>query len=237
MRIAGASRVIQWGFDSTLDGVSVLNQWAMLEFPVEGSSGGEGGTGVTIVTLECAVLPCGTAEEVVQHVEKSWARGQAAVDALRAELGPEYRDVLCPLVDGGFNLHKLYGVMHDTCHSANLVATLMIQLQERKKREYLSDEVWENKSLKCKSVFNFLCGNHTHNLPIDRFNKLYDKWLIEEMIGPVLKAANGGANVRLECNGVQFLRTVCRLTHTGAQQYANERGRRCFQRLPSSKLS
>jgi hypothetical protein len=28
MRIAGASRVIQWGFDeTTLDGVSVLNQW------------------------------------------------------------------------------------------------------------------------------------------------------------------------------------------------------------------
>jgi hypothetical protein len=72
MRIAGASRVIQWGFDeTTLDGVSVLNQWAMLEFPVEGSSGGEGGSSVTIVTLECAgVLPCGTAAEVVAHVEK-----------------------------------------------------------------------------------------------------------------------------------------------------------------------
>ncbi len=83
MRIAGASRVIQWGFDeTTLDGVSVLNQWAMLEFPVGGSGGGLGGSGVTIVTLECAgVLPCGTAEEVVLHVDKSWARGQAAIEA------------------------------------------------------------------------------------------------------------------------------------------------------------
>ncbi len=36
MRIAGASRIIQWGFDeTTLDGVSCLNQWAMLESPLE----------------------------------------------------------------------------------------------------------------------------------------------------------------------------------------------------------
>jgi hypothetical protein len=30
--------------------------------------------------------------------------------------------------------------------------------------------------------------------------------------------------VRLECNGIQFLRTVCRLTHTGSQQYAKGDG-------------
>jgi hypothetical protein len=41
MRIAGASRVLRWGFDeTTLDGVSVLNQWALLEFPTEGGGGG-----------------------------------------------------------------------------------------------------------------------------------------------------------------------------------------------------
>jgi hypothetical protein len=41
MRIAGASRVLQWGFDeTTLDGVSVLNQWALLEFPMDAGSGG-----------------------------------------------------------------------------------------------------------------------------------------------------------------------------------------------------
>jgi hypothetical protein len=74
MRIAGASRVLQWGFDeTTLDGVSVLNQWAMLEFPLEDEDGGDGGHGVTIVTLECAgVLPCDLAAEVVQHIELAW---------------------------------------------------------------------------------------------------------------------------------------------------------------------
>ncbi len=31
--------------------------------------------------------------------------------------------------------------MHDTCNTANLVAELIIELQERKNREYLTDEV------------------------------------------------------------------------------------------------
>jgi hypothetical protein len=140
----------------------------MLDFPV-GDSGGSGEEkGVTIVTLECAgqaslilripsipatklyhcltlgVLPTGTAVEVVQHIEKAWARGQAAVEALRAELSVEDRHTLCPLVEGGVSLHKIYGygVMHDTCNTANLVAQLIIELQERKHRAYLTDEVF-----------------------------------------------------------------------------------------------
>jgi hypothetical protein len=104
------------------------------------------------------------------------------VKTLRDVLTPEDRDVLCPLIEGGVNLHKLYGIMHDTCHSANLVAFLMVQLQERKKREYLTDEGWELATDKCKAIFNFLCGNHTRNLPIDRFNKFYDLWLEETIV-------------------------------------------------------
>ena len=74
----------------------------MLEFPAGEASSGGAEHGVTIVTLECAgVLPSGTAVEVVQHIEKAWARGQAAVEALRAELDVEDRDTLCPLVHGG----------------------------------------------------------------------------------------------------------------------------------------
>jgi hypothetical protein len=143
----------------------------MVESPLEeGGGGGEGmGGGVTIVTLECGgILPGGTAEEVVAHIEKAWERGQAAVEALRDELCIVDRDVLCPIVDGGVNLHKLYGVMHDTCNCANLVATLIMDLQQRKKREYLSDDVWELASPESRAIFNFLCGNHTRNLPIDR---------------------------------------------------------------------
>jgi hypothetical protein len=46
---------MEWGFDeTTLDGVSTLNQWAMLEFAAGDVSGGGVGNGVTIVTLKCA---------------------------------------------------------------------------------------------------------------------------------------------------------------------------------------
>ncbi len=79
---------------------------------------------------------------MVQHIEKAWARGQAAVEALRAELIVEDRDTLCPLVEGGVSLHEIYGVIHDTYHTANLVAQLMIELQERQHRAYLTDEVF-----------------------------------------------------------------------------------------------
>ena len=84
----------------------------MLEFPAGEASSGGAEHGVTIVTLECAgVLPSGTAVEVVQHIEKAWARGQAAVEALRAELDVEDRYTLCPLVHGGVSLHKIYSIV------------------------------------------------------------------------------------------------------------------------------
>ena len=79
--------------------------------------------GATIVTLECAaVLPNSEADDVVKHIEAVWERGKLAIDALRASLIPELRDVLCPLRNGGVSLHKLYGVMHDTCNCANKVS-------------------------------------------------------------------------------------------------------------------
>ena len=51
-------------------------------------------------------------------------KGKAAVDALRNCLSPDVRDLLCPLRNGGVSLHKLYGVMHDTCNCANKVTPI-----------------------------------------------------------------------------------------------------------------
>ncbi len=121
MRIAACEKIQQWGFDeTTLDGHEVLNQWAMLVDVPAGDGAGE--RGCTVVTLECAgVLPCSEAHSVVNHVEEVWARGKAAVDALRNCLSVDVRDVLCPLRNGGVSPYKLYGVMHDTCNCANLV--------------------------------------------------------------------------------------------------------------------
>ena len=80
----------------------------------------------TIVTLECAaILPCSEAHVVVNHIEEVWNRGQLAVEYLREILGPELRDIICPIKNGGVHLHKIYGVMHDTCNCANLVRSLI----------------------------------------------------------------------------------------------------------------
>ena len=39
-----------------------------------------------------------------------------------------------------------------------------------------------------------------------------------------MRDAKSGSAVRLECNGIQFLRTVCRLTHNGPMQYVKGDG-------------
>jgi hypothetical protein len=122
MRIAGCEKIIQWGFDETaIDGQGTLNQWAMLMD--RAGAGDDLKHPTTIVTLECAaVLPGSEAEEIIAHMEQVWERGKMAVDYLRHQLGPDLRDKLCPLTNGGVSLHKIVGVMHDTCNCSNKVA-------------------------------------------------------------------------------------------------------------------
>jgi hypothetical protein len=81
------------------------------------------------VTLECAaILASSEAEDVVLHIERVWQRGKEAIDALREALGPDLQDVLCPLCNGGVSLHKLYGIMHDTCNCANKVSAMQLEI-------------------------------------------------------------------------------------------------------------
>ncbi len=47
-------------------------------------------------------------------MEGAWATGQRAIELLRMELGGE-ADNLVPLTGGGVSLHKIRGVVHDTC--------------------------------------------------------------------------------------------------------------------------
>jgi hypothetical protein len=49
---------------------------------------------------------------------------------VRAELGPEDAATLVPLVNGGVAVHKIFGLMHDTCSTANRVAELMATLRD-----------------------------------------------------------------------------------------------------------
>ena len=118
IRVATCECCLQWGFDeTTIDGVPTLNQWVLLA---------EGGLPPSVCTIECAgVLVGSTSEEIAAHIKQSWANGQVAVGLLRDELGPS-ADVHVPLTNGGVMLHKLEGVMHDTCNTANKTARLAL---------------------------------------------------------------------------------------------------------------
>ncbi len=102
------------------------------------------GRNLSVVTLECCGVLAGVkAIDIVSHIEASWARGQQAVALLRHELLPANMvDELAPLRNGGVHLHKIFGVMHDTCHATNKVATLMIELREQKAHVYHGEDTW-----------------------------------------------------------------------------------------------
>jgi hypothetical protein len=89
---------------------------------------------------------------------------------VRDELGFEDADKLVPLANGGVALHKIFGLMHDTCSTANRVAELMAVLRDDQARQYHGEEMWDSAAPSLKVVHNFLCGNHTRNLLVDRFN-------------------------------------------------------------------
>ncbi len=144
---------------------------------------------------------------------------------LRAELGPDIGSVLILIVNGDVGLHKFFGLMHDTCNTANRVAALMAELRETKARAFHGDAVWEAVDPCQKNVHDFLCGNHSRNLIVDRTNGFYNAFL-EKELGEAMRAAcvATGGRVRLECSGVCFLRSICRLTHRGHAQYVKGDG-------------
>jgi hypothetical protein len=98
--------------------------------------------------------------------------GQRCIDMLREELGPTLADTHVPLVKGGVQLHKLQGVMHDTCNTANKTARLAKSLRDTSGQLFYGYENWELLAEDDKPWFDFLCGNHTRNLPMDAFNKV-----------------------------------------------------------------
>ncbi len=57
-------------------------------------------------------------------------------------------------------------------HCTPQVAELMLDLRDRKSVEHYGENVWSNADKQTKACFNFLCGNHTRNLPVVRFNKV-----------------------------------------------------------------
>ena len=94
------------------------------------------------------------------------------MDLVREELGPDDADLYAPIKHGGVQLHKLQGVMHDTGNTANKTARLAYTLRETSGQLFYGYDNWEARAEDDKPWFDFLCGNHTRNLPMDEFNKV-----------------------------------------------------------------
>ena len=216
IKIAGAREVLQHCSDETgIHRQGTYNQWVRFR-----NSDDE----IETIYIETGgILVGATAVEVAAHIEKTWERGQAMVEALRAELGAE-ADRLVPIVNGGVNLLKLRSLMHDTCNTANATAREIARLVEEKGREYYGDEGWDDLPEEEKFILDFLCGNHTRGLPVDAFNRRFEDWLAEELSAEFDAAAGeSGGHARLEKSGTSLLRSLFKLIHSGWGAYEKVR--------------
>ncbi len=220
VEVARASKVLQWGFDETkLDGVSTINQWVLLQ---------KGDEPPEVVTIEAAGLTVGgTAKQIAEHVRKSWELGQQAVLMVREQLGPDLAEELVPLVGGRVLIHKIQSSMHDTCATANLVPSLVLELREISGKLYYGDKEWNDLPLEEKPWYDYLCGNHSRNLPLDEWNREFEKYIKDELGESILELQRAGSGrTRVEGSGILLLRAMCRLTHMGHKEYPKGDGRR-----------
>ncbi len=74
------------------------------------------------------------------------------MDLVRAELDPDVQDILAPITRGGLMLHKIFGLMHDTCSTANCVADLMAVTRDEGGKDYYGADEWDGKSNKAKPM-------------------------------------------------------------------------------------
>jgi hypothetical protein len=117
--------------------------------------------------------------------------------------------------------------MHDSCATANLTATLMQEKRNTSGQPRYGYDEWETLAEEHKPWYDFLCGNHVRNLPIDEFNRQFEQYL-REHLGMELETIRreGNGCTRVDASGVLLLRSLCRLTHTGAKEYAKGDGKR-----------
>ncbi len=117
---------------------------------------------------------------------------------LRDALGEE-ADNLVPLVNDGETLTKLRGVMHDTCNTADLVATKVRVLRDDAGKRMFGVEEWRAMEEAGKGWQDFLCGNHSRNLHFDAFNRLFTGY-VKETLGEGMAACKVTPNPYLFTN-------------------------------------
>ena len=122
------------------------------------------------------------------------------------------------------------------CNTANATARKISDLVETKGVEFFGAEVWAARPAEQRCALDFLCGNHTRNLPPNAFNELFELWLNEELGDSFEMCTNAsGLNSRLEKSGTALLRSMCKLTSTGFGAYAKGDGDEFHDMLESDE--
>jgi hypothetical protein len=106
----------------------------------------------------------------------AWALEQRAIEILQKELGGE-AEILLAVEGGGVQLHTIRGVIHDTCPTVNLTATLMQEKRNTSGQLCYGYDEGESFAAKDKPYYDYLCANHVRNLPIDEFNREFERYL------------------------------------------------------------
>jgi hypothetical protein len=219
MKIFSVEEVLQFGFDETnMRRQATMNQWALIEETTNSE--------LEVVSIETAgILVGGTSQEVANHVGGCWRRGQQACLLVRAELG-DLADELLPLKNGEVRLHKLQSTMHDTCNGANLAAHLITLKKDKDGAGHFDQEVWDAMDDEAKATSDYLFGNHSRNLPVAAFNRLFSAFFTEEL-GADFEAAVAAGNdrARFEKDGPAFIRSIAKLAHDAHGAYEKGDGK------------
>jgi hypothetical protein len=101
----------------------------------------------------------------------------------------------------------------------------LVNCFQQGRKIFVGYEEWESLVGEDKPWFDFLCANHARNLPMDELNRRFQTYITKEL-GESMKAIQleSGGRSRVEASGILFLRSLCRLTHTGHAQYAKGDG-------------
>ena len=130
----------------------------------------------------------------------------------------------CPKVNGGAIEAKILSLMHDTCNTANLAATKLADLKRESLESNYSAEEIAGMSKEQVNTLDFLCANHTRQLPVAAYRRRADTWLADELKEDIAKAKIDYPNARLETTGSSFLYSIQKLIHCGYGSYYKGHG-------------
>ena len=117
--------------------------------------------------------------------------------------------------------------MHDTCNAANAAAREIARRKTISGQDYFTPDVWNSMGPDIQTTLDFLCGNHTRQLPVAAYIRLVDKWL-GEVLGEKMSLIKQQVNprLRLETKSSTLRHSIQKQTHCGWGTYAKGDGER-----------